>query len=122
MDAKSAVPMMNVVAELMIHANAVVGEYLASTWPRAALLRSHAAPRGDSTAGLAVSQLCGKVGVEVRWGSGKELGDSLGEASRKLRDPASGMLLKGLTTLAMSEAEYCSTGMWIRTIYVACVW
>ena len=46
--------MMGVVAEIMILANAAVGEFLAATFPRGALLRRHTAPRGDSTAGGAV--------------------------------------------------------------------
>ena len=68
--AKRDVPMMAVVAEFMILANAVVGEFLAATWPRGALLRRHAAPRGDSVAGAAVSKLCSGVGVDVGWGTG----------------------------------------------------
>lgn len=42
--AKGGVAMMGVVAELMILANSAVGEYLAGTWPRGALLRKHTAP------------------------------------------------------------------------------
>ena len=105
---KGEVPMMRVVAELMIAANAAVAARVRDAFPSSALLRRHAPPRTDGFELLA--GLCDAEGVRLDASSGETLSRSLDEASRLARDPAAAELFRGTATRAMSEAQYVSAG------------
>ena len=60
---KQEVPMMRVVAELMILANAAVGQRLVAAFPRAALLRRHPPPRKDAFGEVRMQRVCGQFAV-----------------------------------------------------------
>jgi len=105
---KGEVPMMRVVAELMIAANAAVAARVRDAFPSSALLRRHAPPRTDGFELLA--GLCDAEGVRLDASSGETLSRSLDEASRVARDPAAAELFRGTATRAMSEAQYVSAG------------
>ena len=105
---KGEVPMMRVVAELMIAANAAVAARVRDAFPSSALLRRHAPPRTDGFELLA--GLCDAEGVRLDASSGATLSRSLDEASRVARDPAAAELFRGTATRAMSEAQYVSAG------------
>ena len=105
---KGEVPMMRVVAELMIAANAAVAERVRAAFPSSALLRRHAPPRADGFEHLA--GLCDAEGVRLDASSGETLSRSLDAASRAARDPAASELFRGMATRAMSEAQYVSAG------------
>lgn len=66
--------MMRIVAEMMIFANAAVGERVYRAFPRAALLRRHPPPRRESFA---------EVGVGWGWGGGQgPVGHAMGRWAR----------------------------------------
>ncbi|GAB4819868.1 hypothetical protein N2152v2_006914 [Parachlorella kessleri] len=101
------IPMMRIVAEMMIFANAAVAERTFRAFPRAALLRRHPPPRRDGFA--EVLPLCESVGVELDFSSNAALSAGL-EAAAAAAPPGVATLIKSLTTRAMSEAEYFCTG------------
>ena len=105
---KGEVPMMRVVAELMIAANAAVAERVRAAFPSSALLRRHAPPRADGFEHLA--GLCDAEGVRLDASTGETLSRSLDDASRASGDPAASELFRGMATRAMSEAQYVSAG------------
>jgi exosome complex exonuclease DIS3/RRP44 len=80
---------------------------VAEAFPRCALLRRHPAPpRAAFDSLLAAARA---VGVELRFGSGKELAESLDAASVPGR-PAFQKLLRILTTRCMMQAVYFPSG------------
>lgn len=112
--------MMRIVAEMMIFANSAVAERIATTFPRAALLRRHPPPRREAFE--EVQQLCQGLlpagdsqegaspaaGLELEGGPAA-LAASLAAACAAA-PPALASLIRSLATRAMSEAEYFSTG------------
>eukprot|EP00887_Chlorella_sp_A99_P003744 scaffold7.g3744.t1 len=104
-------PMMKIVAEMMIFANAAVAERVAASFPRAALLRRHPPPRREAFE--EVAELCGALlppdqGLDLLGGPAA-LAASLARACAAA-PPALASLIKSLAMRAMSEAEYFSTG------------
>ncbi len=95
------------VEEFMLLANCAVAARVAEAFPRCALLRRHPAPpRAAFDSLLAAARA---VGVELRFGSGKELAESLDAASVPGR-PAFQKLLRILTTRCMMQAVYFPSG------------
>ncbi|DBA71011.1 TPA: hypothetical protein ACH3X2_011442 [Trebouxia sp. C0005] len=105
-EGKTPLPMMAVVAEMMIFANAAVAHRIAAAFPGAALLRRHAPPRPEGFE--QVRGLCEAAGVTLNVSSNRALATSLEAACSA--SPQAASLIKSLATRAMSEAEYCSTG------------
>ncbi|KAL4433810.1 hypothetical protein ABPG75_000251 [Micractinium tetrahymenae] len=104
---KQEIPMMRIVAEMMILANAAVGRRIATAFPRAALLRRHPPPRREAFAEVEV--LCESLGAPLDFASPVALSASLAAAAAAA-PPAVSSLIKSLATRAMSEAEYFCTG------------
>ena len=95
------------VEEFMLLANCAVAARVAEAFPRCALLRRHPAPpRAAFDSLLAAARA---VGVELRFGSGKELAESLDAAEVPGR-PAFQKLLRILTTRCMMQAVYFPSG------------
>ena len=95
------------VEEFMLLANCAVAARVAEAFPRCALLRRHPAPpRAAFDSLLAAARA---VGVELRFGSGKELAESL-DAAQVPGRPAFQKLLRILTTRCMMQAVYFPSG------------
>ncbi|PRW57734.1 DIS3-like exonuclease 1 [Chlorella sorokiniana] len=105
---KQEIAMMKIVAEMMILANAAVGQRIYTAFPRAALLRRHPPPRREAF--TEVAALCESLGRPLDLeGSPAALAASLAAAAAAA-PPAVASLIKSLATRAMSEAEYFCTG------------
>ncbi|KAL4852980.1 DIS3-like exonuclease 1 [Chlorella vulgaris] len=105
---KLEIQAMQIVAEMMILANAAVGTAIHAAFPRNALLRRHPPPRREAFE--EVSGLCESLGSPLDLESGAApLAASLA-AAVAAAPPALGSLIKSLATRAMSEAEYFCTG------------
>ncbi|KAI3434597.1 hypothetical protein D9Q98_002666 [Chlorella vulgaris] len=105
---KQEIQAMQIVAEMMILANAAVGTAIHAAFPRNALLRRHPPPRREAFE--EVSALCESLGSPLDLESGAApLAASLA-AAVAAAPPALGSLIKSLATRAMSEAEYFCTG------------
>ncbi|GAX81333.1 hypothetical protein CEUSTIGMA_g8764.t1 [Chlamydomonas eustigma] len=129
LESKVKVPMMDLIAEMMIWANAAVAERIATAFPGSALLRNHPPPR--QVAFEQVQQLLlpsdEEGGAEGRTNndgtslgpdsaptldprSNKAVSSALSKACARTRDPAAAQLIRSMLTRAMSEAKYLSTG------------
>ena len=124
--AKAPLPVMALVAELMIAANAAVAERISVAFPGAALVRRHAPPRADGLRELAELAISGGLvagggalseaaaaaaaGAAIADGGRAALTAALAAAEAAAGDPAAAELLKVAATRAMAEAEYVSTG------------
>ena len=116
--AKEELPVMGLVAELMIAANAAVAHLTCSAFPNAALLRRHAPPRHDGLRALAALAASGGIACDVsRAIEGNEddagrgaFARALADAASRTSDPAAAELLRATATRAMAEAEYVCTG------------
>jgi len=111
---KKEVPMMRVVAELMIAANAAVATEIArASSPRTrggpALLRAHEPPPFEKFEELRVA-LRENAGTELDASSGKALAASLDLAEARAADPSAGAMFRSLAARAMSEAQYVDAG------------
>ena len=113
---KGEVPMMRVVAELMIAANAAVATRIAASLPRSAFVRRHAPPRPDGFAELealvaALSPPGDNSPLPFDASSGAALARTLDRAAERASDrPGASELFRGLATRAMSEAQYVTIG------------
>ncbi|CAG9461938.1 unnamed protein product [Pedinophyceae sp. YPF-701] len=105
---KVEIPMMGVVAEMMIFANAWVARRTHGAFPTCALLRRHPPPR--EKAFEEVREVLEGAGVTLDVSSNRALQESLDRAAAALKDPAAVVLVKAMATRAMSEAQYFSTG------------
>ena len=124
--AKAPLPVMALVAELMIAANAAVAERISAAFPSAALVRRHAPPRANGLRELAELAISGGLvagggalseaaaaaaaGAAIADGGRAALTAALAAAEAAAGDPAAAELLKVAATRAMAEAEYVSTG------------
>jgi len=110
---KKEVPMMRVVAELMIAANAAVATEIARAQTRTrggpALLRKHEPPPFEKFEELRVA-LRENAGTELDASSGKALAASLDLAEARAADPSAGAMFRSLAARAMSEAQYVDAG------------
>ena len=110
---KKEVPMMRVVAELMIAANAAVATEIARAQTRTrggpALLRKHEPPPFEKFEELRVA-LRENAGTELDASSGKALAASLDLAEARAADPGAGAMFRSLAARAMSEAQYVDAG------------
>uniref|UniRef100_A0A4W6CEB8 DIS3-like exonuclease 1 n=1 Tax=Lates calcarifer TaxID=8187 RepID=A0A4W6CEB8_LATCA len=95
------------VAECMIYANHWVARKIQETFPHQALLRRHPPPRQEFFNLLVESAKARGFTIDTR--SNKALADSLDQAVDP-EDPLVNRLLRMMTTQAMSEALYFSTG------------
>ncbi|KAF0022328.1 hypothetical protein F2P81_025434 [Scophthalmus maximus] len=95
------------VAECMIYANHWVARKIQETFPHQALLRHHPPPRQEFFLQLVDSARARGFTIDTR--TNKALADSLDRAADP-QDPLVNRLLRMMTTQAMSEALYCSTG------------
>nr|XP_019966186.1 PREDICTED: DIS3-like exonuclease 1 [Paralichthys olivaceus] len=95
------------VAECMIYANHWVARKIQETFPHQALLRYHPPPRQEFFSQLVESAKAGGFTIDTR--TNKALADSLDRAVDP-QDPLVNRLLRMMTTQAMSEALYFSTG------------
>ncbi|EFC47681.1 predicted protein, partial [Naegleria gruberi] len=95
------------VAEWMILANAYVAKKIYDSFPVAACLRRHPYPMKDKF--QQVIKVAGSRGFEIDLESGNSLSNSLDRAEDP-EDKYVNLLIRSLTTRAMSEAEYFSTG------------
>ena len=95
------------VAEFMIFANCAVAEFLARNLPHSAMLRRHPLPNANNFG--EVIELARSRGIEMDFSSNYALAQSLNRAER-LGDRMFTFTLRNLTTLAMAEAEYMSSG------------
>ena len=105
---KREVPMMGVVAELMIAANAAVATELArSRRPGGGpvLLRKHEPPPPEKFEELRVA-LRENARTELDASSGKALAASLDLAASRADDPGSDAMFRSLAARTMSEAQY----------------
>ncbi|KAI7844065.1 hypothetical protein COHA_002209 [Chlorella ohadii] len=105
---KQEIAMMKIVAEMMILANAAVGQRIYTAFPRAALLRRHPPPRREAFAEVAA--LCESLGSPLDLESGPAALAASLAAAAAAAPPAVASLIKSLATRAMSEAEYFCTG------------
>ena len=110
---KKEVPMMRVVAELMIAANAAVATEIARAQTRTcggpALLRKHEPPPFEKFEELRIA-LRENAGTELDVCSGKALAASLDLAETRAADPSAGAMFRSLAARAMSEAQYVDAG------------
>lgn len=96
------------VEEFMILANQSVAKQILSSFPSISVLRRHPPPKEQALEELRV--LLAKQGFnDFKFGSNKELGESLSKISRS-RDPFFNKLVKILTTRCMNQAAYVCTG------------
>ncbi|XP_062242941.1 DIS3-like exonuclease 1 [Platichthys flesus] len=95
------------VAECMIYANHWVARKIQESFPHQALLRYHPPPRQEFFSQLVESAKAGGYTIDTR--TNKALADSLDRAVDP-QDPLVNRLLRMMTTQAMSEALYFSTG------------
>ncbi|XP_040898622.1 DIS3-like exonuclease 1 isoform X2 [Toxotes jaculatrix] len=95
------------VAECMIYANHWVARKIQETFPYQALLRRHPPPRQEFFSQLVESARA--KGFSISTGSNKALADSLDQAVDP-QDPLVNRLLRMMTTQAMPQALYFSTG------------
>lgn len=130
--AKQQLPIMKVVAELMIAANAAVAERIVGAFPAAGLIRRHGPPQAgrlEEVAALAAAAGAGGAGVAAafeaavraaRAGSSGVSADNGSDCRAALAaalatasaavDAPTASLLKAAVTRAMAEAEYISSG------------
>eukprot|EP00798_Chlamydomonas_sp_ICE-L_P016297 gene16297-22485_t len=107
--AKKHIPMMDVVAEMMIMANAGVAQRIAETFPGCALLRNHPPPRQEAFDQVrSILETGGDQQVDPS--SNRSLSQALAAVCERAQDPALAQLIKSMITRAMSEAKYFSTG------------
>ncbi|XP_024518625.1 DIS3-like exonuclease 1 isoform X2 [Selaginella moellendorffii] len=106
-ETKVELPMNWIVAEMMIYANACVGEKIYRAFPSCALLRKHSPPKIDSFTTLL--ECCEARGFVLDVSSNKQLAASL-DRMRDSGDFVVERAFRALVTRAMSEAEYFSTG------------
>lgn len=124
--AKAQLPIMKVVAELMIAANAAVAERIVTAFPAAGLIRRHGAPqvaRLEEVAALAAASGAGDLAgrFEAAAAAARGSADGGGDAARAALasalaaasatlDAPTAALLKASVTRSMAEAEYISSG------------
>uniref|UniRef100_A0A061QID2 DIS3-like exonuclease 1 n=1 Tax=Tetraselmis sp. GSL018 TaxID=582737 RepID=A0A061QID2_9CHLO len=111
--AKEEVPVMGVVAEMMIMANAAVASRIAESFPGCSLLRRHPCPQVEDFKHIV--SICRAAGLEFDCTSNLAISESIRALERELRtnpslDPALGRVCRSLLTRTMSEAKYFSTG------------
>ena len=105
---KTEVPMMGVVAELMIAANAAVASKIIQSQKLGGppgLLRKHEPPLPEKFEELAIL-LKESTAVALDASSGKALSLSLNEAEANATSPSAGQMFRSLALRAMSEAQY----------------
>ncbi|KAG2382977.1 hypothetical protein C9374_004944 [Naegleria lovaniensis] len=95
------------VAEWMILANSYVAKKIYDSFPVAACLRRHPYPMREKF--QQVIKVAASKGFEIDLESGATLAHSLDQATDP-EDKFVNLLIRSLTTRAMSEAEYFSTG------------
>eukprot|EP01127_Copromyxa_protea_P024073 TRINITY_DN9317_c0_g1_i1.p1 TRINITY_DN9317_c0_g1~~TRINITY_DN9317_c0_g1_i1.p1 ORF type:complete len:1117 (-),score=227.07 TRINITY_DN9317_c0_g1_i1:39-3254(-) len=103
---KKQIEVMKIVSEFMIFANVAVAKKIHSAFPDASLLRRHPFPIMDAFEDVV---RCAMIqGVKINTSSNLTLAQSLEKIQSK--DPYVKPLIKSLTSLALAEAEYFSTG------------
>lgn len=105
---KEALEVHALVAEFMIFANCAVAEHLARHLPQSAMLRRHPLPNANNFG--EIIELARSRGIEMDFSSNHALAQSLHRAE-SIGDRMFTYTLRNLTTLAMAEAEYMSSGM-----------
>ncbi|EEH54962.1 uncharacterized protein MICPUCDRAFT_35098 [Micromonas pusilla CCMP1545] len=108
---KGEVPMMAVIAELMIAANASVATKAREAFPTSAFVRRHAPPRLGGFEELRALVASEGVDVALDASNGEALAGSIERAARRAACPAdAGVLFRSIATRAMSEAQYACAG------------
>jgi exosome complex exonuclease DIS3/RRP44 len=95
------------IEELMLLANQAVATKILSAFPMFGVLRRHPPPKDDALKSL--RKLLLKLGFDFKFGSNKELGQSLDAATRP-QDPFFNTLVRSMTTRCMNQAIYFCTG------------
>jgi len=96
------------IEEFMLLANQSVATKILQTFPMFGVLRRHPAPKDEQL--KTMKKLLAKHGIEdFRYGSNKELGDSLARAV-KADDPYFNQLVRMMATRCMNQAVYFCTG------------
>jgi len=95
------------IEELMLLANGAVAKKILDSFPMFAVLRRHPPPKEDALKIL--KKLLDKHNIDFKYGSNKELGQSL-NASVKEEDPFFNTLVRTMTTRCMNQAVYFCTG------------
>lgn len=106
---KESLEVHGLVAEFMIFANCAVAEFLAKHLPESALLRKHPLPPATDANFKEVLELAQSRGCHIDFSSNLALAQSL-ERAASMGDRMFTLMLRTLTTLAMAEAEYMSSG------------
>lgn len=112
---KKELEVMKLVAEYMILANCSVAEFIYKKYPECSLLRRHPLPRLDAFAD--VIEAAASKGITIDTSTNKALAQSLAKIPQVVKDELISHIIKNLTTTAMAEAEYFSTGSFDITEY-----
>jgi len=114
--AKETLPVMGVIAEAMIAANAAVASITRAAFPAAALLRRHAPPRREGLAALQALAEAGGARLDANRiaaaGPGSAgraaFAEELARAADAMADEGAAELLRATATRAMAEAQYAA--------------
>jgi exosome complex exonuclease DIS3/RRP44 len=99
------------VEEFMLLANCAVGEKIVEAFPSVAVLRRHPAPKEKMLKefGEMVKKRIGKE-IDFKYGTNKELGESLALVASRVKDPVLGRLVRAMVTRCMNQAVYFASG------------
>jgi len=95
------------IEEMMLLANQAVATKILDTFPMFSVLRRHPPPKDEALKQL--RKLLSTHGIDFKFGSNKELGESL-DASVKPGDPYFNHLVRTMATRCMNQAVYFCTG------------
>jgi DIS3-like exonuclease 1 len=104
---KEALEVHALVAEFMIFANCTVAEFISKHLPESSMLRRHPLPSLSKFKD--VMELAASRGIQMDFSSNLTLAQSLHQTSL-LGDSMFTLTIRSLTTLALAEAEYISSG------------